>query len=121
MNQPLLQEEKTLLLKFLCVLAWADFNVHPAERKFIEELSQKLEIGDRDKIKVKVDSIENGKVSLSPVEDLEIPEEAEGAVSNLQRPAHLVADIPVHHDLRFLHRLLFGLPEAHQGRVRLSS
>ena len=30
-----------------------------------------------DKIKVTVDSIENGKVSLSPVEDLEIPEEAE--------------------------------------------
>ncbi len=31
-----------------------------------------------DKIKVKVDSIENGKVSLSPVEDLDIPEEAVG-------------------------------------------
>ena len=31
-----------------------------------------------DKIKVKVDSIENGKVSLSPVEDLDIPDEAVG-------------------------------------------
>ena len=29
-----------------------------------------------DKIKVKVDSIENGKVSLSPVEDLDIPDDA---------------------------------------------
>ena len=36
-----------------------------------------------DKIKVTVDSIENGKVSLSPVEDLEIPEEAEGGDSKL--------------------------------------
>jgi len=31
-----------------------------------------------DKIKVKVDSIENGKVSLSPVEDLDVPDEAVG-------------------------------------------
>ncbi len=38
-----------------------------------------------DKIKVNVDSIENGKVSLSPVEDLEIPEEAEGAESKNSR------------------------------------
>ena len=29
-----------------------------------------------DKVKVKVDSIENGKVSLSPVEDLEVPDDA---------------------------------------------
>jgi polyribonucleotide nucleotidyltransferase len=38
-----------------------------------------------DKIKVNVDSIENGKVSLSPVEDLEIPEEAEGGESKNSR------------------------------------
>jgi len=38
-----------------------------------------------DKIKVNVDSIENGKVSLSPVEDLEIPEEAEGGDSKNSR------------------------------------
>ena len=38
-----------------------------------------------DKIKVNVDSIENGKVSLSPVEDLEIPEEAEGGDSKKSR------------------------------------
>ena len=38
-----------------------------------------------DKIKVNVDSIENGKVSLSPVEDLEIPEEAEGGGSKNSR------------------------------------
>jgi polyribonucleotide nucleotidyltransferase len=31
-----------------------------------------------DKIKVKVDSIENGKVSLSPVDDLDIPDDAVG-------------------------------------------
>jgi polyribonucleotide nucleotidyltransferase len=38
-----------------------------------------------DKIKVTVDSIENGKVSLSPVEDLDIPEEAEGGDSKNSR------------------------------------
>ena len=31
-----------------------------------------------DKIKVKVDSIENGKVSLSPIEDLDVPDDAVG-------------------------------------------
>ena len=35
-----------------------------------------------DKIKVKVDSIENGKVSLSPVEDLEVPDDAVGDGNN---------------------------------------
>ena len=43
-----------------------------------------------DKIKVKVDSIENGKVSLSPVEDLDVPDDAvsEGNnKSNDRRPS----------------------------------
>ena len=35
-----------------------------------------------DKVKVKVDSIENGKVSISPVEDLEVPDDAVGDVNN---------------------------------------
>ena len=35
-----------------------------------------------DKIKVKVDSIENGKVSLSPVEDLDVPDDAVSEGSN---------------------------------------
>ena len=41
------------------------------------------------KVKVKVDSIENGKVSLSPVEDLEVPDNAVGdgnSKSNDRRP-----------------------------------
>ena len=35
-----------------------------------------------DKIKVKVDSIENGKVSLSPVEDLDVPDDAVSESNN---------------------------------------
>ena len=35
-----------------------------------------------DKVKVKVDSIENGKVSLSPIEDLEVPDDAVGDGNN---------------------------------------
>jgi len=41
----LLHEEKILIFKFLCVLAWADFFIHPAERKFIEELGRNLNVG----------------------------------------------------------------------------
>lgn len=40
----LLREEQILIFKFLCVLAWADFKIHPAERKFIEELAQNFEL-----------------------------------------------------------------------------
>ena len=48
----LIEEEKKTLLKFLCVLAWADFNVHPAERLFIENLCRDLDISESLKIKV---------------------------------------------------------------------
>ena len=43
-----------------------------------------------DKVKVKVDSIENGKVSLSPVEDFDVPDDAVGGgndKSNDRRPS----------------------------------
>ena len=43
-NKQLLREEKTLIFKFLCVLAWADFVIHPAERHFIESLAQKFNL-----------------------------------------------------------------------------
>lgn len=45
MNVPkLLQDEKQLIFKFLCVLAWADFVIHPKERKFIENLAKTFEV-----------------------------------------------------------------------------
>ena len=37
-------EEKLLLMKFVCVFAWADFQIHPAERRFIEKLMDELEL-----------------------------------------------------------------------------
>ena len=40
----LLHEEQILIFKFLCVLAWADFRIHPAERKFIEDLAEHFEV-----------------------------------------------------------------------------
>ena len=43
----LLHEEKILIFKFLCVLAWADFVIHPAERKFIEDLAQRMNVGSQ--------------------------------------------------------------------------
>ena len=48
----LIEEEKKTLFKFLCVLAWADFTIHPAERLFIENLCTELELSESLKIKV---------------------------------------------------------------------
>ena len=41
----LLHDEKILIFKFLCVLAWSDFIIHPQERKIIEQLALDFEVG----------------------------------------------------------------------------
>ena len=41
----LLHDEKVLIFKFLCVLAWADFIIHPNERKLIEQLALDFQVG----------------------------------------------------------------------------
>ena len=40
----LLHDEKILIFKFLCVLAWADFVIHPNERKLIEQLARDFQV-----------------------------------------------------------------------------
>ena len=64
---------------FINILPGRDGLLHVSKfhsSKRVNNTEAVVSVGD--KIKVTVDSIENGKVSLSPVEDLEIPEEAEG-------------------------------------------
>jgi len=71
---------------FINILPGRDGLLHVSKfhsSKRVNNTEAVVSVGD--KIKVKVDSIENGKVSLSPVEDLEIPEEAEGGESKNSR------------------------------------
>ena len=71
---------------FINILPGRDGLLHVSKfhsSKRVNNTEAVVSVGD--KIKVNVDSIENGKVSLSPVEDLEIPEEAEGSQKNNSR------------------------------------
>ncbi len=71
---------------FINILPGRDGLLHVSKfhsSKRVNNTEAVVSVGD--KIRVNVDSIENGKVSLSPVEDLEIPEEAEGGQSNNSR------------------------------------
>ena len=71
---------------FINILPGSDGLLHVSKfhsSKRVNNTEAVVSVGD--KIKVNVDSIENGKVSLSPVEDLEIPEEAEGGDSKNSR------------------------------------
>jgi len=71
---------------FINILPGRDGLLHVSKfhsSKRVNNTEAVVSVGD--KIKVNVDSIENGKVSLSPVEDLEIPEEAEGVDSKNSR------------------------------------
>ena len=71
---------------FINILPGRDGLLHVSRfhsSKRVNNTEAVVSVGDT--IKVTVDSIENGKVSLSPVEDLEIPEEAEGGESNNSR------------------------------------
>ena len=71
---------------FINILPGRDGLLHVSKfhsSKRVNNTEAVVSVGD--KIRVNVDSIENGKVSLSPVEDLEIPEEAEGGKSNNSR------------------------------------
>ncbi len=71
---------------FINILPGRDGLLHVSKfhsSKRVNNTEAVVSVGD--KIRVNVDSIENGKVSLSPIEDLEIPEEAEGGESNNSR------------------------------------
>ena len=64
---------------FINILPGRDGLLHVSKfhsTKRVNNTEAVVSVGD--KVKVKVDSIENGKVSLSPVEDLDVPDDAVG-------------------------------------------
>ena len=68
---------------FINILPGRDGLLHVSKfhsSKRVNNTEAVVSVGD--KVKVKVDSIENGKVSLSPVEDLEVPDDAVGDGNN---------------------------------------
>ena len=44
MLQDLEPQDRMQLMKFVCSFAWADLEIHPSERGFIERMVQKLEL-----------------------------------------------------------------------------
>ncbi len=76
---------------FINILPGRDGLLHVSKfhsTKRVNNTEAVVSVGD--KVKVKVDSIENGKVSLSPVEDLDVPDDAVGGgndKSNDRRPS----------------------------------
>jgi uncharacterized membrane protein YebE (DUF533 family) len=42
----LTREERLLLVQFACAFAWADLSVDDRERRFVERLIRRLELGD---------------------------------------------------------------------------
>jgi uncharacterized tellurite resistance protein B-like protein len=46
------RDDRLRLVKFVCSFAWADLEIHPEERIFIDHIVQSLELNDEDQSKV---------------------------------------------------------------------
>jgi uncharacterized tellurite resistance protein B-like protein len=51
MNQ-LNREDRLRLVKFVCSFAWADLEIRPEERSFVDHIVRSLELNDEDQSKV---------------------------------------------------------------------
>jgi uncharacterized tellurite resistance protein B-like protein len=51
MNQ-LNREDRLRLVKFVCSFAWADLEIRPEERNFVDHIVRSLELNDEDQSKV---------------------------------------------------------------------
>lgn len=49
MFEALSRSERLLLLKFVCAHAWTDLKIHAGERRFVERLMDRLELGDEER------------------------------------------------------------------------
>lgn len=45
MFEQLSHEQRMLLLKFVCAFAWTDLQIQPGERKFVERLMDRMQLG----------------------------------------------------------------------------
>jgi uncharacterized tellurite resistance protein B-like protein len=48
----LTRDDRLRLVKFVCSFAWADLEIHPEERTFVDHIVQSLELNDEDQSKV---------------------------------------------------------------------
>ncbi len=46
------QQQRLLLLRFVCAYAWADLEIKEGERRFVERLAQRMELGDDERQQV---------------------------------------------------------------------
>ena len=46
------REDRLRLVKFVCSFAWADLEIRPEERSFVDQIVQSLELSDEDQSKV---------------------------------------------------------------------
>ena len=46
------RDDRLRLVKFVCSFAWADLEIHPEERIFINDIVRSLELNDEDQSKV---------------------------------------------------------------------
>ena len=71
--EALKDRERLNLLKFVCSFAWADLEIRPQERAFVQRLVERLELSDEDCQRVR------GWLQLPPspdaVDPLQIPAE----------------------------------------------
>jgi len=52
MLDKLSRDDRLLLLKFVCAYAWTDLKIHEGERRFVERLVQRMELGPEDRAEV---------------------------------------------------------------------
>ena len=46
------RDDRLRLVKFVCSFAWADLEIHPEERIFVDHIVRSLELNDEDQSKV---------------------------------------------------------------------
>ena len=52
MSEKLPPDMRMKLINFICVFAWADFDIQPEEKRFILDLCSKFQVSDEDRAKV---------------------------------------------------------------------
>ena len=46
------RKDRLRLVKFVCSFAWADLEIHPEERAFVDHIVRSLQLNDEDQLKV---------------------------------------------------------------------
>jgi uncharacterized tellurite resistance protein B-like protein len=68
MFEQLSREDRMLLLRFVCAFAWTDLEIKPGERKFVERLMDRMQLGADDRAEVE------GHLHVAPAPEATNPE-----------------------------------------------